>query len=183
MRLTRRHFSPPMTALVVVLGVGTIDAPEWKIADRMTAYVTRAAVARLGLWGNHGYEARYDILWQDENGDDLDGSASYELTLSPPPTVEAFWSLTMYDKPAYYLVANEIDRYSIGDRTSGLVTAADGSVTILMQHQRPGPEYEANWLPTPAGPFRPVLRSYRPTGQMLSGEKKLVAPRRLPEPR
>ena len=28
------------------LSLGTIDAPEWKIADRITAYVTRAAPGR-----------------------------------------------------------------------------------------------------------------------------------------
>lgn len=108
-------------------GIGTIDVPEWKIADRTTAYVTRAVAARLGLWGNHGYEARYDILWQDENGDELDGNHAYELTLDPPPQVDAFWSLTMYDEPDYYLVANEIDRYSIGDRTPGLEIGPNGS--------------------------------------------------------
>ncbi len=118
-------------------GIGTVDAPEWKIADRTTAYVTRAIAARLGLWGNHGYEARYDLLWQDENGDELDGSHAYELTLDPQPQVDAFWSLTMYDEPDYYLVANEIDRYSIGDRTPGLELGPNDSVTILMQHARP----------------------------------------------
>ena len=44
-------------------GLGTIDAPEWKIADRSTAYATRAIAARAGLWGNHGYEADYEIVW------------------------------------------------------------------------------------------------------------------------
>lgn len=41
------------------LGLGTIDDPEWKIADRSKAAVTRAVSARAGLWGNHGYEAFY----------------------------------------------------------------------------------------------------------------------------
>ena len=53
--------------------LGTIDAPEWKIADRTTAYVTRAVAARAGLWGNHGYEADYEIIWTDADGDRLDG--------------------------------------------------------------------------------------------------------------
>jgi hypothetical protein len=161
------------------LGLGTIDSPEWKIADRTTAYVTRAVAARIGLWGNHGYEARYDLLWQDEHGDELDGGRAYELTLSPEPEVEAFWSLTMYDEPDYYLVANPIDRYSIGDRTPGLVKAGDGSITILLQHDSPGADRESNWLPAPTGRFRPVLRSYQPTGSMLSGEYVLPKVRRV----
>lgn len=164
-------------------GIGTVDAPEWKITDRTTAYVTRAVAARLGLWGNHGYEARYDILWQDEHGDELDGSRAYELTLEPQPQVDAFWSLTMYDEPDYYLVANEIDRYSIGDRTPGLELGSNDSVTILMQHPTPSAEHLANWLPAPTGKFRPILRSYQPIGPMLTGEYVLPKVRRLAGPR
>ena len=164
-------------------GIGTVDAPEWKIADRTTAYVTRAIAARLGLWGNHGYEARYDLLWQDENGDELDGSHAYELTLDPQPQVDAFWSLTMYDEPDYYLVANEIDRYSIGDRTPGLELGPNDSVTILIQHARPSEEHVANWLPAPSGKFRPILRSYQPVGPMLTGEYVLPKVRKLAGPR
>ena len=151
------------------LGPGTIDSPEWKIADRKKAYATRAVIARAGLWGNHGYEATYNFAWQDENGDDLDGSRAYELTLVPPP-VEAFWSLTMYDFPNFYLVANPIDRYSLGDRTPGLHYAADGSLTLHLRPDRPPDAAEAaNWLPTPSGPFRPILRMYQPTAAALDG--------------
>lgn len=154
-------------------GIGTIDAPEWKIADRTAAYTLRAVAARAGLWGNHGYEAVYDLLWQDEHGDTLMGDRTYELTLSPPPPVEAFWSLTMYDMPRYYLVANPIDRYAIGDRTRGLQRADDGSVTIYMQRESPGPDRESNWLPTPEGQFRPVLRAYEPGPSILDGSYRL----------
>ncbi len=152
--------------------IGTVDAPEWKVDDRTKAYVLRAAAARAGLWGNHGYEARYDLLWQDEHGDELEGSRSYELTLAPPPSVDAFWSLTMYDEPAYYLVANAIERYSIGDRTPGLVVGADGSVTIRMSAADPG-DNTVNWLPAPPGAFRPVLRAYQPEGGTLDGSYQL----------
>jgi hypothetical protein len=41
------------------LGPGTIDSPRWKAADRRASYLLRAAAARGGLWGNHGYEAAY----------------------------------------------------------------------------------------------------------------------------
>ncbi len=151
------------------LGPGTIDSPDWKIADRRQAYVTRAVVARAGLWGNHGYEASYSFAWQDENGEDLVGSRSFRLTLSPPPPVDAFWSLTMYDVPDFYLVANPIERYAIGDRTPGLRYGADGSVTIVIGKDAPEGDEEANWLPAPDGRFRPVLRMYQPRPPVLDG--------------
>jgi hypothetical protein len=148
-------------------GPGTIDAPEWKIADRKKAYVTRAVAARAGLWGNHGYEADYEIIYQDEHGDVLNGSNRYEVTFNPPPPANAFWSLTMYDTPRYYLVDNPIDRYSIGDRTPGLRYNDDGSVTILLQTDEPDGDASTNWLPTPAGDFRPILRMYEPGPSVL----------------
>jgi hypothetical protein len=157
------------------LGLGTIDAPEWRITDRTKAYVTRALAARAGLWGNHGYEACYAFVWTDSDGQPLDGANRYELRLDQLPPVDAFWSLTMYDVPDFYLVANPIDRYSVGDRTLGLQTGPDGSVTIYLQADSPGPDREANWLPTPAGAFRPVMRMYQPQKPVLDGTYVLPA--------
>jgi hypothetical protein len=86
----------------------------------------------------------------------------------------------MYDTPDFYLVANPIGRYSIGDRTPGLHTAPDGSLTIVMQHDEPTePERRANWLPTPAGPFRPILRMYEPDEGVFDGSYVLPPITRL----
>jgi hypothetical protein len=64
----------------------------------------------------------------------------------------------MYDDEAY-LVPNELDRYAVGDGTS-FDYAPDESLTIYMQHENPGPDKEANWLPAPEGEFRLALRLY-----------------------
>jgi hypothetical protein len=157
------------------LGLGTIDKPEWKVADRTTAYVTRSVAARAGLWGNHGYEADYEIIWSDADGKPLDGNNSYELHLRTPPPVDAFWSLTMYDVPDFYLVDNTIDRYSIGDRTPGLAYGDDGSVTLYIGNTSPGEDKESNWLPAPAAPFRPIMRMYQPRKEILEGTFVLPA--------
>ena len=78
----------------------------------------------------------------------------------------------MYDEPDYYVVANGIDRFSIGDRTPGLVYNDDGSVTIYMQKDSPGSDRDSNWLPPPAGAFRPILRAYQPGAPILDGTYK-----------
>ena len=90
-------------------GVGTIDAPEWRIDDRARAYATRAAAARAGLFGNHGYEANYEFVYVDADGEQLNGARRYELRLDTMPPVDAFWSLTMYSVPKFLLVANPIN--------------------------------------------------------------------------
>ena len=149
------------------LGPGTIDDPAWKISDRDTSYLARALAARGGLWGNHGYEAAYPMTYTDADGDQLDGRNRYTLRFDQDPPVDAFWSITMYDLPDFYLVANPIDRYSIGDRTPGLRRDADGSLTIVIQHDQPADT--SNWLPAPAAPFRPIMRLYQPQAAVLDG--------------
>jgi hypothetical protein len=131
--------------------------------------VTRAVAARGGLWGNHGYEAAYAACPVDINGEPLTGGARYTLHFDEVPPVEAFWSITMYDTPNYYLVENPIDRYSIGDRTPGLQYNADGSLDICVQADDPGDDKRSNWLPCPAGTFRPLMRMYQPKADILDG--------------
>lgn len=161
------------------LGIGTLDTPEWKFADRAMAFFMRAVIARVGLWGNHSYEAAYPQVFLDENNEQLNGSRKYVLHFDEMPPADAFWSVTMYNMPEFYLVANPINRYSIGDRTPGLKYNLDGSLDIYMQHESPGPDKESNWLPAPEGDFRPILRMYQPRLAALNGTYILPPVRRV----
>jgi hypothetical protein len=182
-----RHGGTPVNGWQVFLHIfdynldhfelGTIDDPAWKIADRTTAHAIRAVAARVGLWGNHAYEAAYVQTYLDDQGEQLNGSRRYELHFDDLPPVGAFWSLTMYDMPDYFLVDNPIARYSIGDRTPGIRYGDDGSLTITMSTDEPGDA--ANWLPAPAGDFRPMIRMYMPGEAVLDGRYQLPAIRRL----
>lgn len=154
--------------------IGTDAGPEWIISDFEEAMAKRSLTTRIGLYGNHGYEAAYYVSFLDEEGQPLDGANTYELTIVPPPLKEkGFWSLTMYDMPYFYLVENPIGRYSIGDRTKGVKYNEDGSITIYIQRDNPGPDKESNWLPAPKGRFRPAMRLYLPTEQILDGTYKM----------
>jgi Protein of unknown function (DUF1214) len=101
----------------------------------------------------------------------LAGTRSYEIRFPaedlPPRGSGGFWSITLYNA-AGFLVANPIDRYSIGDETHGLVGGADRSLTVVVSASRPG-ETEVNWLPSPKGAFGLVLRGYDPMPQVLDG--------------
>ncbi|MGW7369388.1 DUF1254 domain-containing protein, partial [Streptomyces sp. NPDC054841] len=155
-------------------GVGTHDSPQWKIADREESYLVRAVAARTTLWGCHGYEAVNAQAFTDAEGEQLNGSKAYTLRFEQPPPVESFWSVTMYDAPDSYLVANPLGRYSIGDRTPGLVHADDGSLTVHIQQEQPAdPAEAANWLPAPPGDFRLVARLYSPKASVLEGSYRL----------
>jgi hypothetical protein len=131
--------------------------------------LTRARVAR-NLIGALGIEeAMYPTAEVDAQGRALHGSQAYELRFPPGggPRVGAFWSVTMYRRSDCLFVANPIARYSIGDRTPGLRTDADGSLAIRLQAGDPGPGH--NWLPAPAGElFYVVLRLYQPQHDHLA---------------
>ena len=119
------------------------------------------------------------MVYVDADGRALDGSQRYELRFETPPPCGAFWSVTMYDATDFFLVENPIGRYSIGDRTPGLAFGDDGSLTIALQHDAPAdPARRANWLPTPHGAFRPLLRIYEPDDAIFDGRWVLPPVRR-----
>ena len=79
----------------------------------------------------------------------------------------------MYDGKTQLLVANPINRYLINSpMLPSLKNNADGSLTLYLQHDSPGPELESNWLPAPAGPIYVVMRLYWPKEAALNGQWK-----------
>jgi hypothetical protein len=130
-----------------------------------------AAASMIGLLWNPAEINTYDLGFQDGTGALLDGRNSYVLRLDPPPPVNGFWSVTMYSAETRIFVPNAIDRYSIGDRTPGLVFGEDGSLEIVMQAGEPtDPTERANWLPAPEGPFYLLIRHYSPQSAILTGD-------------
>lgn len=70
------------------------------------------------------------------------------------PPVNAFRSLTMYTMPESLLYANPIKRYLINSpMLPELTMAPDGGPTLIIQHDSPGADKAANWLPAPSGPL------------------------------
>jgi hypothetical protein len=84
--------------------------------------------------------------------------------------------MAMYGSDMLF-VENEFDRYSIGSTTDGLKPDADGSLTILIQKDRPADT--SNWLPAPSGPFNLTMRLYGPETPVLDGSYRLPAVRRM----
>lgn len=144
-------------------------------------YLFRSAVAWKFIYTNSPEEALYPIAETDADGEPLTGERRYVLNFPPGalPPVHAFWSVTLYDSISRLMVHNPIERYAIGDRTPGLRFAEDGSLTILIQHERPAPEEESNWLPSPPGRFYLNARAYIPDESMIRGEYRLPAVQRL----
>lgn len=143
--------------------------PPPTIGNPGTDYITRAVVARLGLTANTPYESVYWMYPLDKEGNQLTGAKKYTMTFKEglPYFEPGFWSLTMYDATNNYTVSNPINRYMVGSDSS-LKKNADGSFTIYLQKDTPGKDKESNWLPTPAGFFYLIPRSYAPKPEIIN---------------
>ena len=147
-------------------------------------HLYRAVIALTGLAALETAEATYLMCGSDAEGKPLDGRGRYVLRFQPGrlPPAQAFWSLTMYEvtpEGRAFFTDNPLSRYAIGDRSKGLVYGADGSLEIVLQHDRPASGNEANWLPAPAGPMRLVLRAYEPSPALLDGSWRAPAVQRV----
>jgi hypothetical protein len=155
-------------------GIGTI-VDGWNINPPNMGrygddYLFRAGAVLSGLIWNDPEEATYFTAYVDGEGNQLNSDDNYVLHVDDADKIptEEFWSVTMYDKETLNLVANEIDRYAITDRTVGLEFNDDGSLDIYLQLEEPEGKV-SNWLPTPEGDFYVIFRLYGPSEKVLDG--------------
>jgi hypothetical protein len=135
-------------------------------------FLARAAGAQIGILANSHDEATYISYEKDSAGQELSGKNNYRVRFAPGklPPARAFWSLTMYDLPGQFLVANLLNRYLINSpMLPNLKKDSDGGLTLYIQSTSPGKSRESNWLPAPAGPFMLMMRIYWPEEQVLNG--------------
>jgi hypothetical protein len=77
----------------------------------------------------------------------------------------------MYEQPSCLLVANPLNRYLLNSTMlSEFNKDTDGGLTLLIQNESPGKDKEANWLPSPKGPFSVIMRLYWPKPEALEGK-------------
>ena len=133
-------------------------------------YLKRAIVAQIGLGANLPEDAIYPLNIGDVEGKPLDGSNKYVLHFEKgeTPPVNAFWSITLYD-PEGFQVGNALNRFAVSSWMP-FKTNADGSLDIYFQHENPGKDLEANWLPAPKGGFNLTMRLYGPKPEVLNGK-------------
>jgi hypothetical protein len=131
-------------------------------------YLRRAVAAAVAIYGLDVEEAWYGGFYGD-------GTVTQKLHFAAGqlPPARFFWSVTLYQLPDRFLYANPLMRYSLGDRSAGLVRDADGGLTLYLGHDSPGAGLESNWIPAPAGPYSVVLRIYGPGAEVIKGNWKV----------
>jgi hypothetical protein len=134
-----------------------------------TYYLKRAIFTLVGLGANLPEDAIYPLNLGDSEGQPLSGANQYVLAFAKgdEPPVDAFWSVTLYDDQGFQ-VANALNRFAVSSWMP-LTTNPDGSLDLYFQHDDPGGDKTANWLPTPEGPFTLTMRLYAPRTAALDG--------------
>ncbi len=133
-------------------------------------YLKRAIVALLGLGANQPADAIYPMNIADTDGKPMSGDQKYVLHFSKEelPPIEAFWSVTMYDE-AGYQTPNPLNRFAVSSWMPFKYNI-DGSLDLYIQHDSPGADKEANWLPSPAnGKLGVTMCLYAPKADALDG--------------
>ena len=176
------RFASYVAALPAANRIGRPPVGGWtythpSLGNFGTFYRLRSQVAQGGLLALPQTEAIYISTDTGAENALLDGSNTYILRVPPGGIpADSFWSITMYEvepNGARFLVDNPIGRYCLNDRSPGLDIRPDGSIDILLQRGQPETEKLSNWLPTPAGPFRVVVRAYLPRASLIDGRFRM----------
>ena len=138
----------------------------------------RAALAKYEIGAQLSDQVTYPNCRVDDRGEPLSGERRYTLQFlkGKTPPVSVFWNMAMYGEDMLF-VENDFGRYSIGSTTDGLKAEADGSLTIVVQNDRP-PD-TSNWLPCPKRGFNVTMRMYGPAPSVLDGTYRLPAIKRV----
>jgi hypothetical protein len=133
-------------------------------------YLKRAIVTQIGLGANLPEDAIYPINLFDSTHHPLDGANKYTIHFEKGalPPADAFWSITLYDNDGFQ-VANSSNRFAVSSWMPFKYNG-DGSLILYFQDETPGADLEANWLPTPKGPFNLTMRLYAPRMEALTGK-------------
>lgn len=130
-----------------------------------TDYLARGLIAAVGWPANLPEDAVYPTAMVDGSGQKLNGANRYTLTFAKgqTPPVRGFWSITMYvDDDGWWFYPNPLNKFTVSMRDEPAFDP-DGSLTLYFQHESPGKDKEANWLPAPAGDFLLTMRMYWPS--------------------
>ncbi|MGH8386601.1 MAG: DUF1214 domain-containing protein, partial [Pseudomonas sp.] len=123
--------------------------------------ITPAMVMRLPNIGS-----QYIGSFVDANGQPLDGSKTYKLTLPPHIPAGKFWSITLYDNQTRSMLQTSQRYPRAGSQsypTPAAETNSDGSTTIYVGPIKPSGVAPGNWIETtPGNGWWTILRFYNP---------------------
>jgi len=110
-----------------------------------------------------GVGSQYAVACLDADGNYLDGSKTYSLTLPAGIPAQDFWSFVNYGPQTRSMLQTPSTAFpSVSSQSGAVQTNADGSTTVWFGPEPPAGK-ESNWVPTvPGKGWFTVLRLYGP---------------------
>jgi hypothetical protein len=113
-----------------------------------------------------GVGSQYIVAFKDADGNRLDGSKTYQVTLPPDIPAARFWSLTLYDNETRSMLQTPQRYPRAGSQsypTPAATADADGSTTVTFGPEQPSDSPDGNWIQTDEDKgFFVILRCYSP---------------------
>lgn len=111
-----------------------------------------------------GAGSQYVFTSKDDDGQWLDGTHHYTLTIPADPPAEDFWSIIVYNAEYRSMVQNESFRWGVNSYAEDLVVEADGSAVLHFAPTQPDGVAPRNWIETnPGEGFMVWFRTYGPS--------------------
>jgi hypothetical protein len=109
-----------------------------------------------------GIGSQYVMAMRGGDGEFLDGSRNYRLTLPPDIPQSRFWSVMLYDRQTRSMLQTDQPKPDVGSQSGRVKTNPDGSTDIYLGPTAPEGKTD-NWLQTvPGKGFFAILRLYNP---------------------
>jgi hypothetical protein len=164
---------PAPSELIEATTTGFSNPDSYPVDDRGVAYSWAFFSAK-----QLGTGQFYLMAITDDQGEPLNGSAEYQLTVPANVPVTLYWSATAYDRATHTLIRNA-PWSSRSSNTPGLHVGDDGSVSLYFSPTSPD-GHESNWVPTNAdGRFEVLCRFYGPEKPFFDKTWKLPDVRRI----
>lgn len=109
-----------------------------------------------------GAGSQYAMLYLDKNGDPLDGSKTYKVTLPKDVPAKNFWSFVVYDNQTRSMLQTDQQFPSVSSAKGKVKQNGDGSFDVYFGPQAPQ-GMEDNWVQTiPGKGWNMLFRLYAP---------------------
>jgi len=139
-----------------------MDNGERVLDDRVGFYYYATGSTPAMVKPMVGKGSVYEIGATDADGQHLDGSKTYTVTLPAPIPAKDFWSFMAYDNQTRSILETDKKTGGVDSNAEGLKLHDDGSATVYFGPKAPEGQ-EANWVQTiPGKGFNVLLRLYGP---------------------
>jgi len=139
-----------------------LDGAERLLDARIMFFYYATGITPAMTEAKPGTGSAYAITVRDANGNYLDGSRTYKVTLPGPIPAKNFWSFTVYDNQTRSLLATDQKSAGVDSTFPGIQMNQDGGVTVWFGPKAPVGQ-EKNWVQTMAGKgYNVALRLYGP---------------------